>query len=77
MNRINTIKQRIFTSYIETLVLNGEYIGDLLGEPLRNWNYNSILVSLRTYTDENYYCPTKDDLKELEKDLALLNIIQK
>jgi len=77
MNKINTIRQRIFTSYIETKVLNGEYIGDLLGEPLRLYDFNSILVSLRTYNEDNYYSLSEDDLKELEKDLSSLNKIQK
>tara|TARA_R110002153_G_scaffold7929_4_gene34995 strand:+ start:3283 stop:3561 length:279 start_codon:yes stop_codon:yes gene_type:complete len=76
MSKINNIKRDILTRYIETKVLNGEYIKDIIGKPLNYWDYDKILIAFEAYLESDIYQPTEDDKEEMRKDVALLGIIE-
>ena len=76
MSKINNIKRDILTRYIETKVLNGEYIKDIIGKPLNYWDYDKMLIAFEAYTESDIYQPTEDDREEMRKDVALLGIIE-
>ena len=76
MSKINNIKRDILTRYIETKVLNGEYIKDIIGKPLNYWDYDKMLIAFEAYTESDIYQPTEDDREDMRKDVALLGIIE-
>ena len=76
LNKVSEVKRDILTRYIECKVMNGEYIKDMIGKPLRYWDYDKILMYFEGYVESDIYCPDELDKELMRQEVAMLNIIE-